>query len=199
MVKRIEDLDANKHYTYADYLTWQFDEWVELIKGKVFKMSPAPNITHQRISFQLGGIIWSYLKDKDCQAFQAPCDVRLSTAAAVKNPLEMDTVVQPDLFVLCDLSKLEQQICNGAPDWIIEILSKSTAAKDLKVKFELYQAAGVHEYWVVYPAEEAIQSYVLDQQGIYQHVRKTAFVKGEKIPVQIFPDFYVDLDEVFKN
>lgn len=186
----INQLDLNKRYTYQDYLTWQLDEFVELIRGKIVRMSPAPNTGHQRISGNLFLIIGSFLKHKNCQVFSAPFDVRLLIG-------ENETVVQPDLCVICDPEKLDQRGCNGAPDWIIEILSKSTAQKDLTDKFELYEQAGVREYWVVHPSEGTLLIYQLDPAGCYQLLRSRPYTSGESVAAGVLPDLVVNLGEVF--
>ena len=196
MITDINQLDLTKKYTYADYLTWQFDEMVELIRGKVFRMSPAPNRRHQEISSQLHILIGSFLRKNPCQIFAAPFDVRLPLPPQKQKSNKIDTVVQPDITVVCDLSKLDDQGCNGAPDWVIEILSPATSKKDLTEKFDIYQHAGVREYWVVYPFEQIVSIFQLDESGKYQLIR-TPFVKGEKIPSGIFSDLEIDLDEVF--
>ena len=197
MITDINQLDLNKKYTYADYLTWQFDEMVELIRGKVFRMSPAPNRYHQEISSQLHIIIGSYLRKKPCKVYHAPFDVRLPLPAKQQTPNKIDTVVQPDICVVCDLTKLDVQGCIGAPDWIIEILSPATSKKDLTEKFDIYQHAGVQEYWVVYPFEKTVSVFQLDPTGTYQLARITPFVEGEMVPVGVFEGFEVDLGEVF--
>ena len=198
MITDINQLDLDKRYTYADYLTWQFDEMVELIRGKVFRMSPAPSTGHQAISRNLTMQIGEYLEDKPCQFFYAPFDVRLPLPPAKRSASKIDTVVQPDICIICDPSKIDDQGCNGAPNWIIEILSKGTAHKDLNEKFELYQHAGVQEYWVVHPSEQTVIPYRLDSEGQYQLIRKTPFVREEKIEVGVFPDFEMDLSVVFE-
>lgn len=197
MIKDINQLDLSKHYTYADYLTWQFDEMVELIRGKVFRMSPAPSRFHQEISGNLYGLIWYYLKNNPCLVFHAPFDVRLPLPPNQQVSGKIDTVVQPDICIICDSTKLDAQGCNGAPNWIIEILSQSTAKKDLTEKFELYQSAGVREYWVVHPSEGTVLPYRLNTKGQYELLRQTPFVSGEIVPVGVFKGFGVDLGEVF--
>ena len=199
MITDINQLDLNKKYTYADYLTWQFDEMVELIRGRVFRMSPAPSRYHQEISSQLHIIIGSYLRKKSCKVYHAPFDVRLPLPVKKQTSNKIDTVVQPDICVVCDLTKLDTQGCNGAPDWIIEILSPATSKKDLTEKFDIYQHAGVQEYWVVYPFEKTVSVFQLDSTGAYQLARINPFVEGEMVPVGVFGDdaFLVDLGEVF--
>ena len=197
MITRFEQLDLNKRYSYADYLTWQFDEMVEIIKGKVYKMSPAPDRYHQQVSGNLYGLIWSHLRKNPCQVFSAPFDVRLPLPIEKQTNDKIDTVVQPDISVVCDLSKLDNQGCNGAPDWIIEILSKSTSARDLNEKFDLYQNAGVSEYWIVHPHEATILVYRLDESGKYQSVQQKPYVKGDMIPSGVFSDLQLDAHEIF--
>lgn len=197
MITDINQLDLSKHYTYEDYLTWQFDEMVELIRGKVFKMSPAPNRVHQEVSGAIYLSIGNFLLGKSCKVYHAPFDVRLPLPPAKQKEDQIDTVVQPDICVVCDLSKLDQQGCNGAPDWIVEILSPATTKKDLTEKFELYQSALVQEYWIVHPSDGTVLTYVLDEQGIYQLTRNRPYIKGEKVPVQSLSGFEVDLEIVF--
>src|SRR5579875_1683684 len=114
MITNISQLDPNKTYSYADYLTWRFDEMVELIKGKLFIQSPAPAERHQRIIGNLYGCIWNYFFKKDCSAYIAPFDVRLIKNKASDN--EITTVVQPDICVICDKTKIDAKGCIGAPD-----------------------------------------------------------------------------------
>ena len=197
MITDINQLDLNKRYTYADYLTWQFDEVVELIRGKVFRMSPSPSTSHQRLSGNLFRLIANYLVGRSCQVFAAPFDVRLPLPPDRQTAEQIDTVVQPDISIICDSSKLDERGCQGAPDWIIEILSKGTASIDLTEKYDLYQHSGVLEYWVAHPYEGTLLIYRLDKNNRYQLLRQTPFTKGEKAPSRIFPDFEMDLEEVF--
>jgi Uma2 family endonuclease len=197
MITSIDQLDLSKKYTYADYLTWQLDEMVELIRGKVVRMAPAPGTSHQSASSNLHVAIGSYLIGKKCKLFSAPFDVRLPLPEAEQQQDKTGTVVQPDLCVICDISKLDDRGCNGAPDWIIEILSQSTAHKDLNEKFELYRHAGVQEYWVVHPAEGTVLPYRLDADGQYALPRSTPYTIGDKVPVGLFPGFEVELGAVF--
>ena len=197
MITDIDQLDLDKRYTYADYLTWEFSEMVELIRGKVFRMSPAPNTEHQRVSRKLIVKIGSYLQGKTCELFAAPFDVRLPLPPKRQTGTKIDTVVQPDICVICDPAKIDEHGCNGAPDWIIEILSKGTAQKDLNEKFDLYQHAGVQEYWIVRPDEQTVVPYLLDENGLYQALQPKPFVRMESVPVGVFPGFEVELEEVF--
>ena len=196
-ITELSQLDRDGSYSYADYLTWRFDEAVELIRGKISLMSPAPNSKHQDISAHLLVEIGGYLKGKSCKIFHAPFDVRLyDRRKSVVANKDIYTVVQPDLCVICDKNKLDTQGCVGAPDWIIEILSKSTAQKDAQTKFQLYQEAGVKEYWLVYPGEAVIAQFLLDeQQEKYQLIRM--FSGQDQATPCLFPDLSIDLEDIF--
>jgi Uma2 family endonuclease len=197
-ITKIEQLDLNGTYTYADYLTWQFDEMLELIKGKVF-MCPAPNVNHQRIAIRLTGILYQYFKQKKCQLFAAPFDVRLydKKKSIVENK-QIYSTVQPDLCVICDIDKLDTQGCLGAPDWIIEIVSKGNAKRDIQIKYELYQESGVKEYWLVFPYEECIHQFVFDDEEECYQLQKIFVNEGLASPF-LFPNLEIDLQEVFSE
>lgn len=199
MITDINQLDLDKRYTYADYLTWEFDEMVELIKGKIFPNWLSPRTRHQWVSRELTVRIGNFLKGKKHEVFCAYFDVRLCFLPEKKAEKKIDTVVQPDICVICDLSKLDSRGCNGAPDWTIEILSKGTAKKDLSEKFEIYQNAGVKEYWIIHPYEETVIAYILNKKGKYESIRVNPFTVGEKVPVGIFPDFEIELEGIFPN
>ena len=195
IITDISQLDLNKKYSYADYLMWQFDEMVELIKGKIFRMSPAPNNNHQIISSNLHGEFYFYFRNKKCRLYHAPFDVKLP----IKNKNadeEIHTVVQPDICIVCDLEKLDKRGCLGAPDLIVEISSKSTAQKDLTYKYEIYEQAGVKEYWIVKTEDQTLLIYTL-VDGVYQPSK--LFAKDEIVSPSLFEDFTLDLSEVFKN
>ena len=189
-------LEPEGVYSYADYLTWTFEERVELIKGKIFKMSPAPTRTHQGISTIIGNEIYNFLKGKKCEIYFAPFDVRLPSKPTDRND-ETFTVVQPDISVICDLSKLDEAGCKGAPDLIVEILSPSTSSKDLKDKFWLYQEHKVKEYWIVYPGENIIELFVLNKKNEFESTGK--FLPGDTIKSNVLPDFNLNLNEVFNS
>ena len=190
-------LDTTKRYTYADYLTWMDDMRREIYDGFVKLMTPAPNLKHQEISFNLTGIFRNYLLKNKCKGFAAPSDVRLP-----KNKNNSDetiyTVLQPDLYVVCDLSKLDDRGCLGAPDLVIEITSPKTARRDLKDKYQIYEQHGVREYWIVNPSDENVLTFVLDANGKFQLAG--LYAGDDKIPVHIFDgDLQIDLTEVFEN
>jgi len=193
MITSIDQLDLDKRYTYADYLTWRLDEYVELIRGKIFRMSPAPNKRHQIAVFELGVQLHPYFKTKVCQVFLAPFDVQLPLS---KIEGETSTVVQPDLLVVCDPEKITKQCCIGAPDLVVEILSPSTSQKDIKDKYELYEEAGVREYWIVDPINEVLDQFVLEE-GRYQLRKK--YAGQATVPAAIFPGLEIDLKVVFQE
>lgn len=193
----VDDLDLNRRYTYADYLQWTFDETVELIKGKIFRMSPAPGRSHQKISMNLSRLVSNYLLEKKCDVFAAPFDVRIPLPPEKRKEEQVDTVVQPDICVICDAQKLDDRGCLGAPDWIIEILSRSTSSKDLHEKFDLYEFAGVKEYWVIHPHEGTLLIYRLEN-GKYVGFQRP-FTKGQVVDSIVFPDLKLDVDDIFQG
>ena len=193
-------IDINKKYTYADYLCWQVKDRLELIKGRLFKMSPAPTSYHQKLSSRLHIEIGNYLKRKNCEIFHAPFDVRLPKNNNEKADQLIYTVVQPDICVICDLSKIDTRGCLGAPDLIIEILSSKTAPKDLNEKFHLYEECGVFEYWIVYPGENILEVFVANQEQKYilsgkytrQDIVESSVIAGLKVELKdIFDEIYM--------
>lgn len=192
----LSELDVNKRYSYADYLMWELQERVELIKGKIYKMSPAPGTEHQKISRQLSLRIFQYFDKKECQAFSAPFDVRLPKKEK-SNDEETFTVVQPDLCVICDPEKLDERGCHGAPDLIIEILSPGNSKKEMREKYEVYQETGVREYWLVNPTDKTVLVYVRSEVG--QFVGLQPMTEDQEARAAIFPDLKIDLKEVFNS
>ena len=192
MITDISQLDPNGTYTYADYLKWQFDESVELIKGKLFKMSPAPKRAHQLAVSHLLVDISLYVGNKRCEVYTAPFDVRLPVRNERK-PDHLHTVIQPDICVVCDASKLDESGCLGAPDWVIEITSPRTAKQDFNEKYNLYEEAGVREYWIVQPKEKAVNVYVLEN-GEYALVD---VYESVDVPSRIFPDLVISHERIF--
>lgn len=188
----INQLDLNKRYTYADYITWQFKERVELIMGKIFKISPAPTSYHQGILSVLLGNLFQFLKDKPCRVFPAPFDVQLPL-----DPLVHNNVVQPDISVVCDRSKIVKEGCIAAPDLIVEVVSKSSVKRDLHEKYSLYEKAGAKEYWLVNPNDKSLIIFVLDEQGNYQPAKPLTL--GDIATSKTLVGFSINLDEVFVN
>jgi len=188
------NLDLNKKYTFADYITWFDDKRRELINGFINFMSPAPTRHHQDISGDLYTYFNVFLKNKKCKVYSAPFDVRLPKNGE-KEDNKIYNVVQPDIVVVCDPNKLDEKGCIGAPDLIVEILSKSTRKIDMQDKFFLYQNSGVNEYWIAYPNEKTIHKFVLNKKNKYE--LKGMFVEDDKISPTIFPDLKIDITEVF--
>jgi len=194
MITNIDDLDTNKQYSYADYLTWQFDERVELIRGWISRMSPAPLRIHQRISTRITVQVGTFLKNKKCEVYTAPFDVRLTNKRKRVSNKSIVSVVQPDISVICDMEKLDDKGCIGAPEWIIEILSPGNTKKEMKEKFSLYEENGVKEYWVIFPIYEIVQVYDLVNE---KFVLRNNYVKEDLIPVGIFEGFLIDSNSMF--
>jgi len=192
----MEQPRRERRYTYADYCTWDDDKRWELIDGVAYEMhagpqamSPAPFWRHQKISRELSHQLSVFLKGKPCELFYAPFDVRLDAAG------DDDTVVQPDIVVVCDRSKLGGTGCSGAPDLVIEVLSPSTARHDKWVKFNLYQRAGVREYWIADPDSKTVTVHTL-KEGEYI---TRAYGDTQSAPVSVLPGCEIDLREVFNE
>ncbi|HEY0054403.1 MAG TPA: Uma2 family endonuclease [Pedobacter sp.] len=192
---QLSDLDVNKTYSYEDYLKWQFDERVELIKGKIFKMTPAPNTYHQRVSGAVFNELYNFLKKQSYAVFSAPFDVRLTRKSLEDKTIS--TVVQPDICVICDPAKVDRRGCIGAPDIVIEILSPGNNKKELQNKFEVYEEALVKEYWIIHPDEHTFLKYVLNDDGKYLADR--LLTVGDEVTTPILPGFTLSLEEVFSN
>lgn len=184
-----------ERYTYADYLNWPNDKRWEIIGGEPYLMSPAPSSEHQRILMEIASQLHTYLRGKNCTVFPAPFDVRLPQGEEKDEDIE--NVVQPDLVVVCDRDKIDKRGCKGAPDMIIEILSYSTAKKDLNEKFNLYEQAGVKEYWVVFQGEEVVEVYQLNDSQRYE--KSGTYHSSDQIKVGILPELEIDLSLVFQN
>lgn len=146
-------------FAYGDYRRWPDDQRWELIGGKAYDMSPAPTRVHQERVVEIARQIGNFLLDRPCAVYVASFDVRLPKADEADD--EVDTVVQPDIAVVCDPNKLDDAGCRGAPDWIVEVLSPRTAAKDQGAKRDAYERAGVREYWLVHPADRTLTIYRL--------------------------------------
>jgi Uma2 family endonuclease len=180
-------LPNEKRYTYADYCTWDDSERVELIDGVLYAMS-SPSTEHAAISRELFGQLFNFLKDKSCQLFSAPFDVRLN----IDNDY---TVVQPDILVICDKRKINERGCKGAPDLVIEILSPSTASYDCIVKYEAYRRAGVQEYWIIDPITKTAHVCLL-KNGNYE---VSSHGKNQIIEVSALKGCCIDLSAVFND
>ncbi|MEW6618013.1 MAG: Uma2 family endonuclease [bacterium] len=185
--KKIEE-----RFTYGDYLKWPNEERWELIDGVAYDMSPSPSRRHQEIVGELYRQISTYLLDKSCQVYVAPFDVRLPEADEAEE--EIETVVQPDIVIVCDTKKLDDRGCLGAPDIIIEILSPYTAKKDLITKYHLYERHKVKQYWIFDPVTEETMIFKLKEN---KYVKPEEYKKEEKILVDIFKGLEIDLSTIF--
>ena len=196
---KVEEPESPLGFTYADYLTWNFKERIELIKGRIFRMSPAPTSTHQRIASNIYIEFGNFLKKKACKPFFAPVDVRLKGKPFRKRKLrddEITTVVQPDIIVVCDEDKLsDQRYIDGAPDLIVEILSPGNTKTETKYKFDLYEENGVLEYWVVYPEYKQVYKYLLNENEEYG--KPVIYESGDNISSKVLKGLSFPVDEIF--
>ena len=177
----------NEYYTYSDYCTWDDTNRWELIAGVPYMMAPGPSPQHQSISGKLFRVLSDFLEGKSCQVFSAPLDVRLNADDYD------DSVVQPDLLVVCDQSKLDEKGCKGAPDMTIEILSPSSQHRDRYDKFQLYRVSGVREYWIVDTENKTIQVHVLRQGDYITYI----YGNDDAVPVHILEGLVIDLPFIF--
>jgi Uma2 family endonuclease len=192
----LEQSERNGAYTYADYISWKFSETLELIKGKIYRMA-APSRRHQVVSRQLSGYLFLHFLDKcDCQMFSAPFDVRLyDKRKPLKANQSIHTVIQPDLCVVCDPTKLDNAGCEGAPDWIIEILSSGNCKHEMRHKHQLYEESGVQEYWIADYDRKMMIQFVLQPNQKYGAAQ--FFFHDESISPMLFPDLTLDLAKIF--
>ena len=175
-----------KYYTYADYLTWDDDTRCELIYGVPYMMA-GTTTAHQRVVGEILYQLYSFLKGKPCEVFTAPFDVRLNAGTYD------DTVVQPDILVVCDKSKLDAKSCIGAPDMVVEVLSASSAKHDRTIKQKLYQSAGVREYWIIDPAHKIVDALLLNN-GEYMI---KSYGEEDAAPVSVLNGCVINLPDVF--
>lgn len=196
----VEEPESLVGFTYADYLTWNFKERIELIRGKIFKMSPSPTTTHQQISINITTTFSNFLNGKFCKCFYAPIDVKLKGKPFRKKKLrddEITTVVQPDIIVVCDEEKLEDDRCvNGAPELVVEILSPGNTNTESKYKLDLYEENGVMEYWMVYPVYKQIHVYLLNENDKYG--KPVIYEINEEISSAVLKGLSIPLNAIFK-
>ncbi len=193
-ITKLSQLDLTKRYSYADYLTWHFQERVELIRGWIQKMSPAPGTNHQAVSRTIQGEMYNFFKKNSCQFFDAPFDVRLLDKKKSKEDQEVYTVVQPDLCVICDAKKIDDRGCIGAPDLIVEIVSPGNSKREMKTKYELYEENGVREYWIANPLEKNIMLYILKAK---KYQLSKIYFDDDTIESVLFKGLRIELKEIF--
>ena len=194
-ITSIDQLDPDATYTYADYLTWRFTERVELIKGKFRRPMAGPSQFHQIVSGNLLSLIRPYLKGKPCRVLAAPFDVRLTTGGG-DGDAQIRTVVQPDLFVVCDRAKLDERGCTGPPDWVMEIVSPGNISHDNRTKFDLYQESGVTEYWLVYPGLRSVACYVLHGE---RYALAAEYAEPGQVPSHTLPGLALEWADIFAD
>lgn len=186
------NIDLDKHYTYADYLTWPDEFHCELIDGKIYMMPPAPLLTHQDVAGEIFRQAANALLGKSCRAFIAPLDIRLPNPNQADDETA-DTVVQPDVLVVCDVNKLDRRGVRGAPDWVVEVLSPSTASRDQIQKRALYERHGIREYWLVHPLDHVLTIYKLIDNSYGKP--EISELKGQT-PVAAVPGLSIDWDQL---
>ena len=178
-------------YSYEDYLSWPEGERIEVIQGVAHAMSPAPRREHQRLVAEMTRQVANALRGASCEIYPAPFDVKLSADQDDERP----TVVQPDLSIVCDPGKLTEQGMTGPPDFVIEIVSPESGFHDRSRKFNLYQSAGVREYWIVDPDERVVEVYRLEESESYRRIG--AFGGTDTVTAGISDAIVVDLAELF--
>ncbi|MBO9615421.1 MAG: Uma2 family endonuclease [Dyadobacter sp.] len=193
-ITNLNQLDLNASYSYADYLKWQFDERIELIKGKIFRMSPAPATKHQQYVGEIFRQISNHVHRSSRKVFVAPFDVRLTPIHKADSD-KIYTVVQPDICVVCDPAKIDAKGCIGAPDLIVEVLSPGNTDKEMNEKFEIYQENGVKEYWLVEPNDRIVLVYLLDEMGKYIGLKP--FTESETLTSQSLGSFQLLVRDIF--
>ena len=197
VITDINQLDLSKRYSYADYLTWQLNERVELLRGWIYKMGSSPKRRHHDVSGNLSLALSDFTSKNNYHIYKAPFDVRLKKNKGSDS--EVFTVVQPDICVFCDLSKLDDRGAIDAPDLVVEITSDSTMKKDYNEKFNIYEENGVQEYWIVNPDSHSMEIFKrvndkFDSAGVFNiHDGAT------EVSAIIFPELKVNLIEIFKD
>ena len=187
-------IDYNKVYTYADYLKLEIDEMVEIIRGKLLRMSPAPRTKHQGISSNIHFRLRALVENKRCKVYHAPIDVILPIAN--KKRTKSTNVVQPDICVICDPKIIEETAVFGVPDFVIEIVAGKDIKRDTQYKYSIYEEAGVGEYWIVFADIRLVEVFILEN-GKYQ--RLNAFSEDDIIPVKTLPGLSISIDDIFEG
>ena len=183
------------HYTFADCLTWDENERIEIINGEAVMMSP-PTRIHQEILMELSRQLANFLEGKKCKVYPAPFAVRLFEKDG-DTPEDVDTMVEPDISVVCDHDKLDKHGCKGAPDLVVEVLSPSTRRHDRLIKLDLYQRAGVKEYWIVDPDSQSVQVFLQDDNSSLR--LHEDYGREDIAKVNVLDGCFIELSKVFPN
>ncbi len=192
-IEEVEEPDPSLTYTYADYYRWNFMERLELLRGKIFQLSAA-NTKHQRVSQKLGYELYGFLKEKTCQVFIAPFDVRLPVKNRKRDD-QITTVVQPDICIFCDPAAIDERGACGIPDLAVEILSRSNPKHDLLEKYDVYQEAGVKEYWIIDPVKEIVMVSILEEQGKFGPTK--ILTDHQILAPRCVPGFSISANQLF--
>jgi Uma2 family endonuclease len=197
-ITAFSQLDLTKQYTYADYLAWEIEERLELIKGWIMRMA-APGRAHQYASWRLSRYIDRYFEYMPCEAYAAPTEVRfLDQTKTFKTNKDIYTVVQPDIFMVCDVAnKMRGNGCLGAPDLVIEILSPGNTKREMKQKYEVYEENGVREYWIVHPSDKFVIIHWLNENGVFNTSKY--FTEDDILKSVVFEGLEINLSQVFLN
>jgi Uma2 family endonuclease len=187
-------------YTYSDYCSWPDEERWEIVDGEPVAMSPAPNRYHQRISGRLYFAVQYIIRERKlpCEIYNAPFDVRLPDSEEADD--FVTTVVQPDISIICDKNKLDDKGCRGAPDLIMEILSPSTAARDMVTKKDLYEKQGVKEYWIVQPLEKIVIVYkLISSENSSERLfdKGAVYTEKDEVALSVPEGIVIRLSEIF--
>jgi Uma2 family endonuclease len=194
VISTVSDIDFSGSYSYAHYLNWHIQEHFELIKGKIFEMT-TPSTRHQRFTGRIFLELANFLKNKKCEVFIAPFDVRFPYKS--KDDVDVTTVLQPDVCVVCDPKKIDRKGCIGAPDIVVEVLSPGNNRKELDNKYKIYEEFGVREYWIVHPSERSLFQYALNDEGVF--VAGKPYASGNELVSELLPGFRLNIDELFMN
>jgi len=187
-----------ERYTYRQYRTWPDTERWELIEGRAWTMSPAPKSRHQALVWRLSSLLYDFLKGTACRAYPAPFDVLLPLGG--EDDDDVDTIVQPDISVFCDRSRITERGARGAPDLVVEIISPSTSKKDMNEKFGIYEKHGVREYWIVDPAPWSVWVYRPTSAGRFDEGElKERLGDTASIPSVVLEGFSIDPVELFAD
>ena len=186
-------IDPIKIYTYKDYLTFDENERIEIIEGEIINMSPAPSRMHQEIISEIHFKLKEYIKSNNgsCKVYPAPFDVILKNND--EDLVNSKNIVQPDISVICDKSKLTDKGCTGSPDMIVEVVSPGSPRNDYIIKLNLYEKFKVKEYWIINPIKKNILVYVLTENG---YDAPTSYTFNDKVNVNIYDNLEIDFNSI---